>query len=305
MAEPRQPRFSPPKGSEPRRPIASLAVSLLLNGALVALLVQALVDPSRLREWWSAPRPAEPEERVVYVQPPQPPAAAGVRGGVASPPDDEDEAPAPERMGVPLVAPTEVPTGIPAPPPGAPAGAPDGVPGGVPGGAGRGSPVQGLQPSYTDPRLWGQVQPAPSERRTTAQTVDSIITRDLEGYRDSLRRAAEARQPGDWTFDRGGQKWGIDPQYIRLGKVSIPTAILGLLPLNAQGNPMGIERDRALGATRRQIDNVERWQNANANLRDQAREIRERTDRERALRRERERIKRGEPPVASEPPDGQ
>src|SRR5690606_41888676 len=99
-----------------------------------------------------------------------------------------------------------------------------------------------------------------------------------------------------------GQKWGIDPQYIRLGRFSIPTAVLGLLPLNVQGNPVAIERDRSMGEIRRQIDAVDRIQNVNSDLRSQANEIRAREDRERELRRRREEAKAVPPPVASEPP---
>src|SRR5690606_35935736 len=215
----------------------------------------------------------------------------------------EPEAPAEEQRGVPLVAPDEVPTGIPAPPAGAPAGATDGVRGGVRGGTGRGTATEGLTPSYTDPRLWGRVEPAPSAPRTTAETIDSLIGRDLNAYRDSVRRAAAvARQPGDWTIDRDGEKWGIDPQYFRLGKFSIPTAVLGLLPLNVQGNPVAMERDRSMGEIRRQIDAVDRRQQVNTTLKSQAQEIRARADRERELRRQRERVK--SQPVVAEPPDG-
>ena len=37
---------------------------------------------------------------------------------------------------------------------------------------------------------------------------------------------------GDWTVGKDGQKYGIDQQYIRLGRFQIPTALLALLPIN-------------------------------------------------------------------------
>ena len=291
---------------EPRRTGVSLAVSVVLHALVAAMVLQALMNPGRIASWLGPSSDSDPGERIVFVQPPPaPPAPAeGSIGGSAAAADEEDEedVAAPERGR--LVAPSEVPTTIPAPAPGVPAGVPGGVRGGVPGGTGRAAPTRGLVPSYSDPRLWGSVQAAPSAPRTTAQTIDSLIGRDLQGYRDSLVRAAEARDPADWTVGSDGNKWGIDPGFIRLGKVSIPTAVLGLLPLNAQANPMSIERDRSLGAIRRQIDAVDRRQQANTSLKSQAQEIRARTDRERELRRQRERAKNA-PPVVAEPPDGQ
>jgi hypothetical protein len=299
---PRTPRKRP--GEEPRRNGVSLAVSIVLHAIVAVMVLQALMNPGRIASWLRTAPSTDPAERIVYVAPPSLPPAAGSPAGTEGPAEDDEEDEddvAPPEAGQ-LVAPSEVPTGIPAPAPGAPAGTPGGVRGGVPGGTGRGTPTDGLVPRYTDPRLWGPVQPAPSEPRTTAQTIDSLIGRDLQSYRDSLMRAAEGRQPGDWTFGSDGNKWGIDPNFIRLGKVSIPTAVLGLLPLNAQGNPIDIERDRSLGAIRRQIDAVDRRQQANTSLKSQAQEIRARRDRERELRRQRERAKNA--PVVAEPPDG-
>jgi hypothetical protein len=67
-----------------------------------------------------------------------------------------------------------------------------------------------------------------------------------------------------------------------LGPVSIPTALLALLPLNIQGNPMTMERDRAYAAMRRDIY----WhahQGVNeADFAKAVRSIRERKERERA-----------------------
>jgi len=45
----------------------------------------------------------------------------------------------------------------------------------------------------------------------------------------------------------------MDQQAIRLGKVSIPTALLGLLPFNMQGNPIAAERDRSQASMRAEI----------------------------------------------------
>lgn len=288
-----------PRSSEgARRNGASIAVALLVHAVVMLMVAQAIMQPARIMGWLGIADPRDPSERVVYVEPlPADPIPVGVPG--APPPAAGDPSTAePPTDAPPLVAPREIPVGIPDPEP----GPPDATPGGVPGGTGRGAPTQGLVPRYTDPRLWGEVPEPAATPRTTAETIDSIVGRDLRSYQDSLRRAAEARRPGDWTIDRDGQKWGIDPQFIRLGRFSIPTAVLGLLPLNAQGNPVAIERDRSMGEIRRQIDAVDRMQNVNADLRSQANEIRARADRERELRRQREEAKSSPPPVASEPP---
>jgi hypothetical protein len=71
--------------------------------------------------------------------------------------------------------------------------------------------------------------------------LDSAVKAGFGIYADSVRMAEanKGRAPGDWTFkDKNGGKWGWDPSGIRLGKVTIPQAVLALLPLNVQQNPM-------------------------------------------------------------------
>jgi hypothetical protein len=110
-----------------------------------------------------------------------------------------------------------------------------------PGGKGAGGDVTaatGVQPAY-DPRLWPHPGPFVPLPKTTAQRVDSAVKAAFGVYADSLAVAAanKGRAPTDWTFERNGQKWGVDEQWIHLGKVKIPNAILALLPMNAQANP--------------------------------------------------------------------
>jgi hypothetical protein len=115
--------------------------------------------------------------------------------------------------------------------------------------------------------------------------LDSAVAALIFAYRDSV--AANAAQPnkyerGDWTYTTpGGAKFGIDKQFIRLGKVSIPTALLGLLPLNYQTNPTVIERDRRLSAMRVEIiENAQRAMNEEE-FRAAVKAIRARKDKER------------------------
>jgi len=56
-------------------------------------------------------------------------------------------------------------------------------------------------------------------------------------YRAAEIAAAEGRgkSPRDWTIERGGGKFGLDSQYIYLGKFKVPSAILAALPFNYGG----------------------------------------------------------------------
>lgn len=146
---------------------------------------------------------------------------------------------------------------------------------------GTGGPARGIRPSYTDPRLWpapGDIVAAP---KTVTQRLDSVIATIIEPYNDSMAIRAGQRKPGDWTFERDGKKYGIDPQYIHLGKFSIPTALLGLLPLNVQANPILAESNRISNQLHSDImSQAQRGMNE-ADFRKAVKSIRERKERER------------------------
>jgi hypothetical protein len=121
--------------------------------------------------------------------------------------------------------------------------------------------------------------------KTSKERLDSVIVAEVKKYTDSVN--ANTTEPtkmekGDWTANGPGGKWGIDKQYIRLGKVSIPTALLGLLPLNnMQGNPIAYERNKTLAAMRADILYHEQAQINEQEFRKTVRAIRERKERER------------------------
>ena len=108
--------------------------------------------------------------------------------------------------------------------------------------------TRGAQPTFDDARVWSDDPEFMYAPKTDKERLDSALVTTLRRHQDSL--AAFAYTPnkferGDWTFERNGRKYGIDQQYIRLGRFSIPTALLALLPLNRmQGNPIAMERDR-------------------------------------------------------------
>jgi hypothetical protein len=69
--------------------------------------------------------------------------------------------------------------------------------------------------------------------KTAEERLDSAVLAGLMRHMDSL--ATNAYTPnkferGDWTVGSGDSKWGVDQQYIHIGRFRIPTAILALLP---------------------------------------------------------------------------
>jgi hypothetical protein len=114
--------------------------------------------------------------------------------------------------------------------------------------------------------------------------MDSTVASAIERARDSI--AALTYSPnkferGDWTVEKGGRKYGIDKQYVRLGPVSIPLPLLGLLPLNAQGNPIAAQRDKELASLRAEILYQSQRALNEQEFRKAVRALRERKERER------------------------
>jgi hypothetical protein len=225
-------------------------------------------------------------EQVTYVNA-QP--SGGVTGGI-------DTTSAPARAKTPargLVAPVTTPTELP------PVPVTAGQPGGVEGGRGRASEsvsaTTGIVPGEVDPRLSRDPHEFFPVPKTHAERVDSAVRASIFAYNDSIARAmaAAGKKPGDWTFEKGGQKWGIDGNKIYLGKFAIPSAVLAALPIRIQGNPGEAINDR-LVTTRR----ADLLLHADAAFHDDefktaVKRIRERKDKERKEKQEK--------PMASNP----
>ena len=182
----------------------------------------------------------------------------------------------------PLKAPPVVPTTIePVPAKDTTSGAITGKPGGS-GGAPAGI-ATGVEPRTPDPRI--QLNPAPFQPtpRTPAEKVDSAVMAAFGVYYDSAKYVADhpGRQPGDWTkTTAGGQKWGWDPTGIRLGKFTIPNAILAALPLNVGSGQSPVEaRSRAFMYNDIQLHAQQSI--SEDEFRDAVRRIRERKEKER------------------------
>ena len=246
--------------------LVSLGVHLVVAAALMRMLILNAEFPQGPR------KQVTPQERVGFVQlgkPGEKPTVGKVGG---------DGRPFTSRE-IHVVAPRIVPSTIPMP--NVTAAKPIEEPGNGPL-VGGGGPSRGVRPSYSDGRVWTPPGPVISPPKTVKQTIDSLIADAIGPYNDSVAAAAQRRDPTDWTIEKGGYKWGIDRHAIRLGPVSIPTALLAMLPLNVQGNPTTIERDRSYAAMNRDISWHAQQAINDADFMKAVRSIRERKERERA-----------------------
>jgi hypothetical protein len=264
-------RVTPEPAGSRKRLSPSFLVSVGVHTVVVIALMRMLILNGDF-----SPRPKSPSAREQHVG-----FMALPRAGVKTPTPGHsggDGRPARSRE-IHVVAPTTVPTTLPAP--SAPVAKTTDAEGLGPI-VGTGGPSRGVRPQYSDPRVWeppGKVVGAP---KTVAETIDSIIGVAIAPYNDSVSAAAGKRDPTDWTIEKGGYKWGIDKHAIRLGPVSIPTALLAMLPLNITGNPITMERDRSYAAMNRDINRHAQQAINEADFMKAVRSIRERKDRERA-----------------------
>jgi len=257
------------RGNAPRSAGAT-AVSIAVNVLAAVLLWQAVQNPLVMTRLFTREPLVEdmPRERIRYlITPPRPTPPATAPAVTAQPPGggttpragrtEGRESPnaVAESPRAPLVAPSQLPTTI--PPPGNASAADSGAPASGPLASGRG-PLKGIQPGYADPRLWVEAPVIEYAPKTAEERLDSAVVGSIMKYRDSV--LANTSTPnrferGDWTYrTKGGDRYGIDQQFIRLGKFSIPTALLALLPMNKmQGNPIENDRQARLAAMRTDI----------------------------------------------------
>lgn len=209
----------------------SVAVSLVANAIFIALLasITFTYPPSA---FFAGDRTKTPTERVTYVQV-QPRGSATTVGNGAAPKAKPKKVATP--VPVPIQAPSVIPTTLPPiPAPTASVGATSGTATGT-GGAPTGV-ATGIEPALPDPRI----ELKPNSLRlplSMAQKNDSAVKAIYMAYREAEIAAEEnrGRSPRDWTIERNGQKYGVDSQYIYLGKFKVPSAILAALPFNYGG----------------------------------------------------------------------
>jgi hypothetical protein len=256
-----------PDGSRKRlsKPfLVSFGVHLVVAVALMRMLIVNMeLSPTQRRQ-------AVPEQRVGFVR------IGGVKTPVPGKSGGDGKPLTPREVHV--VAPLSVPTVIPVPSGPAAKATEEGAGPLV----GTGGPTRGVRPQYSDPRVWEPPGPVVSAPKTVKQTIDSLIADAIAPYNDSIAAAAQRRDPTDWTIEKGGYKWGIDRRAIRLGPVSIPTALLAMLPLNIQGNPTTMQRDRSFASMNADINWHAQQAINEADFMKAVRSIRERKERERA-----------------------
>jgi hypothetical protein len=260
---------TPPEGARKKLSpafLVSVGVHVVVAIAFMRMLILngELTPPEK--------RVSVPQERVGFVRLAQPgvkPTTGRVGGNGRAETSRE----------IHVTPPKAVPTAIPAPTPSVTKPTDEGGTGPLVGGGG---PSRGVKPSFSDGRLWTPPSPIVSPPKTVAQTIDSLIADAIAPYNDSVAAAAQKRDPTDWTIQKGGYKWGIDRRAIHLGPFSVPTALLAMLPLNIQGNPTTMERDRAFAAMNRDISWHAQQAINDADFMKAVRSIRERKERERA-----------------------
>lgn len=137
-----------------------------------------------------------------------------------------------------------------------------------------------LRPRFSDARLW--VDPRDpllfGERLERFARADSAVRAILREWLDSLRLTDEQRRRAlEWTYEKDGKRWGISPEGIHLGDITIPIPFT-LLPTGPQRR----ELERAL----RDLQEIQ-----NQDLRDDVERVR-RERIEEMRRRSREEVER-------------
>lgn len=272
-----RPRVSPPEPRPPprtrnrsdyrdtfRRVLGwSLAASVLAHALLL------LISPFVIR--------VEAPTEVIASAPPAPSGAFGLQMIVAIPSANAPEIPAVEDPSGDLPS---------SQPPAAdqPAGEVAGeTPGEAPGAesAPSTSARDALQPGYRDPRLYVSPPMFPDLDRTDHERYMEHLQARIDAINDSMIVAANReRRTSDWTVtDGSGNRWGLSPEGLHLGGVTLPRAIIPLPRATGDNQRLEEERERL-----RRRDEIRRQENDRARARTEAERIRAMREAEEARR---------------------
>jgi hypothetical protein len=122
---------------------------------------------------------------------------------------------------------------------------------GAPGGAG--GDGNALRPGYRDSRFYALPSPYELDTRTDHEKYMEHFTARIDAVNDSMGIArARNRTTSDWTYtDAEGRRWGLSPEGLHLGNVTVPRA---LLPLpGASGDNASIEAGKEQERQRQEI----------------------------------------------------
>jgi hypothetical protein len=207
-----------------------VVLSVAIHLAIGAVFLQSLVMP-RYLDWilTSRPRPDETTERIRYIRvvPERAPLPVAVLPSV---PPAEPTAVSPPRIAAP--SPTTVATEP-----------PNAVSAAQPGDSGRGRATPGrndregvvLTPTRDDPRIWA-VRAAPvAGEMSHAEALEGSVGRAVAARNDSAAVVGVETMRPDWEIGGRGSKVGLDNSAIHLGRLSIPSVMLGFLPIGGFG----------------------------------------------------------------------
>lgn len=253
---------------------SSLLLSIVIH-VFIVIALAAITFRYPIGQMMGLPRDREhTPERLQYIVLPRGEPTGNGSQSSATPPA-KGTAPAPLR------APTSIPSVVPPIPSSSTSGAISGKVGGT--GGARAGIATGVEPATPDPRIPLAAAPYKPTPRSPAELADSAVQAAFGIYYDSAKYAADhpGRQPGDWTHTTAdGQKWGWDPGGIRLGKFTIPNAVLAALPLKVGSGQSPID---ARNSAWMRNDIMQHAQQAISEdeFRDAVRRIRERKEKER------------------------
>ncbi len=150
-------------------------------------------------------------------------------------------------------------------------------------------------PARGDGHLWVRPLPLPPRdlarivARSPAELVDSAVTAIVQAYIDSVLSVAPANELlPRWTTKVGNQTLGLDAQWIYLGPIKVPTALvagilnaLGALPGGASAEMSDYTRYRALQQMREDVQIAARRAQTMDDFKRAIRELRAQRERER------------------------
>jgi hypothetical protein len=251
-----------------QRSLGSLAISIALHVVLITALF-SVVFRYPLGQLIGIPEPQVNTERLTFVRvAPQPTAHSGRTTLL-----EQGSRPAA------LAPPTAVPEKM--PPVTSDSGTAQAAGGS---GAGKGvagaGDATGIVPMPPDPRIDLGAERIQRVPQTVVVAVDSIIELTVGIVNDSMGVYAARNKPPEWIKKTATGEWGITPQYIALGKLKIPTALLALLPLNTNSRVSPIEARRDAYIRRDILENAQRSISEDE-FRAAVKRIRERKERER------------------------
>lgn len=109
-----------------------------------------------------------------------------------------------------------------------------------------------LRPREGDRRLWRDFWDEDRRRYLGSTRADSALRAILGKYFDSLRVSREEYEEArDWTFGEGDDRWGVSPDGLHLGDVTIP------IPVGQFLSPTGPRR-RELERELRELREIQR-----------------------------------------------